>query len=176
MYENKIKSDLKGDLGLENALQSPRIEKVVLNMGVGEAKENQKDLEESLRDLRLIAGQQPSTTEARRSISDFNLRKGVPIGCKVTLRGRRMYEFLDKLFNIVFPRTKDFRGLDPQSFDGQGNYSIGLQEQTAFPEIDTNRISKLRGLQITIVTTAEDDRTAEILLRKMGCPLKQETE
>ncbi len=173
IYDNQIIPELQKDLGYNNCLAVPRLSKVVLNMGVGESVRDKQELEMAIRDLRLIAGQQPVETRARASISGFNLREGVPIGCKVTLRGERMYEFLDKLFNIVLPRTRDFQGLSLKGFDGHGSYSLGLSEQVVFPEIDPNEVRKIRGLQVSIVTTAKDDGEAELLLRKLGCPLEK---
>ncbi|OQX51479.1 50S ribosomal protein L5 [candidate division CPR3 bacterium 4484_211] len=172
LYQKKILPSLQKDLGYSNPFQVPRLKKVVLNMGVGRAVKDKKSLDQAMEDLKLISGQWPAVTKAKKAISGFSLRKGMPIGCRVTLRRERMYEFVDKLFNIVLPRTRDFNGLDMKGFDGSGNYSLGLEEQVAFPEVDPNKVSGLRGLQITIVTTAKNNQEAEKLLRALGCPLK----
>ncbi len=172
IFEEKIIPELQQELGYSNPWQVPRLQKVVLNIGVGQAVKEKKELEEACEDLRLIAGQEPVIRRARKSVAGFSLRQGMPIGCMVTLRGRRMYEFLDKLFNIVLPRTRDFQGLDLKGFDGHGNYSLGLEEQLVFPEIDPHQTRKIRGLQVTIVTSSLNDKEAELLLRKLGCPLK----
>jgi large subunit ribosomal protein L5 len=174
IYIKEVVPKLQKELGYNNPLAVPCLSKVVLNMGVGKAAQDKKELEEAMMDLRLIAGLQPVETRARASISGFNLRKGVPIGCMVTLRGERMYEFLDKLFNVVLPRTRDFRGLELKGFDGKGNYSLGLSEQVIFPAIDPSEVRKIKGLQVSIVTTASKDKEAELLLRELGCPLKKE--
>ena len=156
-----------------NPMRVPRIEKVVINMGVGEATQNAKLLEAATKDLTTISGQKPVTTKAKKSISNFKLRAGVPIGCRVTLRGDRSYYFLDKLFTIVVPRIRDFRGLSQKAFDGRGNYSIGLQEQLVFPEIVFDQVQKVQGMNITIVTTAQNDSEAYELLENLGMPFRK---
>ncbi|MBU1110995.1 50S ribosomal protein L5 [Patescibacteria group bacterium] len=176
LYQKKIVPELQKELGLSSFYQVPQLSKVVLNMGVGKAVKDKKELEEAAADLRVITGQQPAITRAKKSISSFMLQAGMPIGCMVTLRRQRMYEFLDKLYNIILPRTRDFHGLEVKGFDGQGNYSLGLTEQTVFPEIDPNNVAKIRGLQITVVTTAGNNQKAELLLRKLGCPLQKREE
>lgn len=172
-YDDKYQKELLKELKLGNVMEVPRIEKVVINVGMGEALENKEAMEDMSNQLALITGQRPVITKARKAISGFNIRKGEDIGLKVTLRGDRMWQFIDRLINIALPRTKDFRGLPSDSFDGSGNYSIGIREQTAFPEIDPNEVQKLRGLQITIVTTSENDEHTKALLDKFGFPLKK---
>lgn len=155
-----------------SVMEAPRLEKIVINMGVGEAIENPKALEAAVNDLTQIAGQRPVITKARKSIAAFKLREGMKIGCKVTLRGNRMYDFLEKLVNVVLPRVRDFRGVSPKSFDGRGNYTLGLREQVIFPEIDYDSVDKVRGMDITIVTTAKTDEEARELLRSIGMPFR----
>ena len=152
----------------------PRLEKVVVNMGVGEAIQNPKLLDAAVNDLSVITGQKPIITRAKKSIANFKLRAGMPIGCKVTLRGQRMYDFLEKLFNVALPRVRDFRGVSPRSFDGRGNYSLGVREQLIFPEIDYDQVEKIRGLDIVIVTSAKNDEEARELLRLLGIPFRPE--
>jgi len=154
-------------------MQVPKIEKVVVNIGLGEAVQNAKALDAASRDLAMITGQHPLVTRARKSIATFKLRKGMPIGLKVTLRGRRMYDFLDRLFNIALPRVRDFRGVSTDAFDGRGNYSLGIREQLIFPEIDYDKIDRVRGLEVTVVTTAETDEEARELLRLLGMPFRR---
>jgi large subunit ribosomal protein L5 len=156
-----------------NPMRVPKITKVVINMGVGQATQNAKLLESATRELTTIAGQKPVVTRAKKAISNFKLRAGVPIGCRVTLRGNKSYYFLDKLFNIVVPRIRDFRGLSPKAFDGRGNYSLGLQEQLVFPEINYDSVDKVQGMNITIVTTAQNDGEAKELLELMGMPFRR---
>jgi len=168
-YETEIAPALQKELGLANACEIPRVTKVVINMGVGE-KDNPKVLEGAVKNLTKIAGQRPVVTRARKSISDFKLVQGDPIGCMVTLRGDRAYEFLNRLFNAVLPGIRDFRGLPSGSFDGRGNYTMGLREQMTFPEIEYNEIVKAQGMDITIVTTARDDREGHALLKGLGIP------
>ncbi|HHV15995.1 MAG TPA: 50S ribosomal protein L5, partial [Gelria sp.] len=156
----------------KNVMQVPRVERVVINIGVGEAIQNPKALDGAVNDLTVISGQKPVITRAKKSIAGFKLREDMAIGCKVTLRGERMYNFLDKLINLSLPRVRDFRGVSPQSFDGRGNYSLGIKEQTIFPEIEYDKIDKIRGLGIVIVTTAETDEEARELLRHMGMPFR----
>ncbi|MFY9416108.1 MAG: 50S ribosomal protein L5 [bacterium] len=160
--------------GYKNIMEVPRLEKVVVNMGVGEAIQNPKLLDAAVNDLSVITGQKPIITRAKKSIANFKLRAGMPIGCKVTLRGQRMYDFLEKLFNVALPRVRDFRGVSPRSFDGRGNYSLGVREQLIFPEIDYDQVEKIRGLDIVIVTSAKNDEEARELLRLLGIPFRPE--
>ncbi|ABY92181.1 MAG: 50S ribosomal protein L5 [Caldanaerobacter subterraneus] len=169
-YEKEVVPALMERFGYKNIMQVPKVEKVVINIGVGEAKENPKALEAAVDDLTMIAGQKPVITRAKRSIANFKIRKGMPIGVKVTLRGERMYEFMDKLFNIALPRVRDFKGVSPNSFDGRGNYALGIKEQLIFPEIDYDKIDKIRGMDIIIVTTAKTDEEAKGLLELLGMP------
>jgi len=171
-FRNEIAPKLMKELGYENVMEVPQVEKVVINMGIKEAHEDPRVLEGCMNDLAKITGQRPMVTRAKRSISDFGITKGDPVGCKVTLRGVRAYAFLDKLFNVVLPNVRDFKGLSADSFDGRGNYSLGLDEQLVFPEIDYDEIVKIQGMHITIVTTAETDREANYLLKELGCPFK----
>ena len=169
-YKNEVVSQMVKEFGYENALQAPRLEKIVVNIGVGEAMQNAKALDAAVEDLRVITGQQPVITRARKSIAVFRLRQGRQIGTKVTLRGDRMWDFLDRLCNVALPRRRDFRGVSPNSFDGRGNYSLGLREQLVFPEINYARIDKIRGMEITIVTTAQTDEEGRQLLALLGVP------
>jgi large subunit ribosomal protein L5 len=169
-YENEIRPQLKDDLGLSSIMQVPKIEKITLNMGVGEAKTDAKQLDAAMDELTIIAGQRPQIRKARKSVAQFKIREGMPIGAKVTLRGARMYEFLDRLVSIALPRIRDFRGLNPRSFDGRGNYSLGVREQIIFPEIDYDAIQQVRGLDVTITTSAETDEQARALLQALGLP------
>jgi large subunit ribosomal protein L5 len=153
-------------------MQVPRLEKVVINMGIGEGKDNPKLLEAAVKELSLITGQKPVITKAKKSVASFKLREGMSIGCKVTLRGERMYDFVNKLINVALPRVRDFRGVSPKSFDGRGNYSLGLKEQIIFPEIEYDKIEKIQGMDITIVTTARNDEEAKELLSRMGMPFR----
>ncbi len=173
-YTAEISPALMKSLGLKNVMQVPRISKVVVNIGMGEAMDNPKSLDAAVEDLQKITGQRPVVTKARKSIANFKLREGRAIGVKVTLRGERMWNFLDRMMNIALPRTRDFRGISPNSFDGRGNYTLGLREQLVFPEIDYDKIDKLRGLEVTIVTTAQNDDTARQLLTMLGMPFKKE--
>jgi large subunit ribosomal protein L5 len=174
-YRKDIAPELKKDLNLSNINSVPKISKMVLNIGLGEALTNSKALENSVKDVSLITGQKPITTKAKNSIAQFKIREGMAIGVATTLRGRRMYEFLDRLINLSIPRMRDFRGLSTKSFDGNGNYTIGIKEHVIFPEIDYNSIDKIRSLQIIIVTTAKDNETGLMLLSKFGFPfVKQE--
>lgn len=172
-YRQEIIPQLMKRFNYKNIMQVPRLEKIVINMGVGEAIQNPKALEAAVNDLMQITGQRPIVTKARKSIAAFKLRSGMKIGCKVTLRGDRMYDFLDKLINVVLPRVRDFRGVSPRSFDGRGNYTLGLREQVIFPEIDYDKIDKVRGMDITIVTTAPNDEEARELLRYAGMPFRE---
>ncbi|MAK76577.1 MAG: 50S ribosomal protein L5 [Alphaproteobacteria bacterium] len=169
-YKNKIKAEMLEKFGYDNVMQVPRLEKVVLNMGVGEAVQDSKKVQAAVADLTLIAGQKPVVTRAKKSIAGFKLREGMPIGAKVTLRRDRMFEFVDRLINIALPRVRDFRGLNPRSFDGRGNYSMGLKEQIVFPEIDYDKVDTIRGLDIIVVTTASTDDEARELLRGFNFP------
>ncbi|MBS3898753.1 MAG: 50S ribosomal protein L5 [Dethiobacter sp.] len=171
-YLNEVRSALQERFQYKNLLQAPRLEKVVINMGVGEAKDNPKALDAALKDMTLIAGQRPVITKARKSVASFKIREGMSIGCKVTLRGERMYEFLDKLVSVALPRVRDFRGVSAKAFDGRGNYSLGLREQLIFPEINYDQVDKTRGMDIIIVTTAKSDEEARELLREMGMPFR----
>jgi len=173
VYREQVVPAMMKAFGYRNALQVPRLEKVVINMGVGEATQNPDALESAVSDLTMIAGQRPVITKAKRSISAFKVRAGMNIGCKVTLRGERMYDFLEKLFNVVLPRVRDFRGVSPHSFDGRGNYSLGLREQIIFPEIDYDKVSKIRGMNITITTTAKTDEEGRYLLKALGMPFRE---
>jgi len=173
-YESEIKSDLVKRFGYSTPMQAPRLKKITLNMGVGEAKQDSKMVEAAVEQLATIAGQQPSVRRARKSIANFKLREGMPVGVAVTLRGERSYEFLDRLMSIAIPRIRDFRGLNPRSFDGRGNYSIGIREQIIFPEIDYDSIDHVRGLDVTITTTAPSDEEAFALLVAFGMPFSKE--
>ena len=172
-YDERIVAAMTEKFGYKNRLEVPRLEKITLNMGVGEAQQNSKALDEAVEQLAIIAGQRPLITKAKKSIAGFKLREGMPIGCKVTLRGARMWEFLDRLMAVALPRIRDFRGLDPGSFDGRGNYSLGVREQIIFPEIDYDRIDTVRGLDVTITTTANTDEEARELLRALGMPFRE---
>ena len=172
-YNDEVVKALMDRFGYGNPMQVPKLEKVVLNMGLGEAVQNPKAIDGALTDLSKIAGQRPSVRRARRSVSNFKLREGMPIGAAVTLRGDRMYEFLDRFFAFSIPRIRDFRGLSPDSFDGRGNYSVGIREQIVFPEIEYDQIDEVRGLDVTIVTTARTDEEALALLRRLGMPFSQ---
>ena len=171
-YNDELKAKLKEELGIKNVMEIPRITKITLNMGVGAAATDKKLLDGAVADMQLIAGQKPVVTLARKSIAGFKIRDGWPIGCKVTLRGDRMYEFLDRLISIAIPRIRDFRGFSSKSFDGRGNYSMGLKEQIVFPEIDFDKIDRIRGLDITITTTARSDDEGRALMRAFGFPFK----
>tara|TARA_B100000886_G_scaffold91618_1_gene60582 strand:- start:277 stop:816 length:540 start_codon:yes stop_codon:yes gene_type:complete len=171
-YKTNVVSELKVKLGLESIMAVPKVTKVTLNMGVGDALNDKKLLERAVEDMTLIAGQKPLVTKARKSVANFKIRDGMPIGCKVTLRGDRMYEFLDRLIGIAIPRERDFRGLETKSFDGRGNYSMGIKEQIIFPEIDYDKVDKIRGMDICISTSATDDESGEALLRAMKFPFK----
>jgi large subunit ribosomal protein L5 len=169
-YEQELRPRLKDELGLSSVMDVPHIEKITLNMGVGEAKTDAKQLDSALEELSTIAGQRAQVRRARKSVAQFKIREGMPIGAKVTLRGARMYEFLDRLIAIALPRIRDFRGLDPRSFDGRGNYSLGIREQIIFPEINYDDIQQVRGLDVAITTSAKNDEQAFALLRGLGMP------
>ena len=170
LYKETIRPDLIEALGYGNPLQVPRLEKIVINMGVGEAVQDSKKVTAAAAEMALIAGQKPLINKAKRSVAGYKLREGMPIGCKVTLRRERMYEFLDRLVTIALPRVRDFRGLNPKSFDGRGNYAMGLKEQIVFPEIDYDRVDSIRGMDIIVVTTAKTDDEARELLRRFNFP------
>ncbi len=172
-YATEIKPALQKELGLENTMAVPRLEKIVVNMGLGEATQNVKMMDPLVQDLALITGQKPVTTKAKKSIAAFKVREGMPIGTMVTLRGEKMYEFLDRLISVALPRVRDFRGVSTKSFDGRGNYTLGLRDQLIFAEIDYARVDKLKGMNVTIVTTAKDDNSARSLLKAFGMPFRQ---
>ena len=172
-YDSEIKESLKKDLGISNPMAVPKLEKIVINMGLGEATQNVKIMDPLVADLASIAGQKPVTTKAKKSIAQFKVREGMPIGAVVTLRGDTMYEFLDRLISIALPRVRDFRGVSSKSFDGRGNYTLGLRDQLIFAEIDYAKVDKLKGMNVTIVTTARDDNSARTLLKAFGMPFRQ---
>jgi large subunit ribosomal protein L5 len=172
-YEEQIRPKLQEEFGYRSPMEHPRLEKITLSMGVGDAKTNSKALDEAVEQLAIIAGQRPAITRARKSIPQFKLREGMAIGCKVTLRGNRMWEFLDRLQSVALPRIRDFRGINPDGFDGRGNYNLGLREQTIFPEIDYDRVDQVRGLNVTITTTAGTDEEGRALLRHLGMPFRE---
>jgi len=172
-YENEVVQALMEKFGYKNVMEVPKLEKIVLNMGVGEAKDNSKVLDAALSDMQIIAGQKPIITRAKKSIANFKLRENTPIGCKVTLRKAQMFEFADKLMNVALPRVRDFRGASSKAFDGRGNYAIGIKEQLIFPEIEYDKIDKIRGMDIIFVTTAKTDEEARELLRFLGMPFAQ---
>jgi large subunit ribosomal protein L5 len=169
-YENEIKGELVKKFGYSSVMQAPKLEKIVINIGVGDAVSNAKALDESVSELTTITGQKPVITKAKKSIANFKLREGTPIGCKVTLRGGKMYAFLDKLISISLPRVRDFRGINKNAFDGRGNYTLGVKEQLIFPEIDYDKVTKIRGMDVVIVTTANKDEEAYELLKLLGMP------
>ena len=173
-YEDEVRPKLQEQFGYSSPMQHPRIEKITLNMGVGEAKQNSKTLDEAVEQLAIISGQRPAITRARKSIAQFKLREDMPIGAKVTLRGARMWEFLDRLSTVALPRIRDFRGINPDGFDGRGNYNLGLREQTIFPEIDYDKVDKVRGLNVTITTSATTDEEARAMLTALGMPFREE--
>ncbi|MCP2519773.1 50S ribosomal protein L5 [Candidatus Aminicenantes bacterium AC-708-M15] len=173
LYEKEVIPKLQEEFGYKNKMAVPRLEKIVINMGVGEATQNIKALDSAMKELSLITGQWPSIRRAKKSISAFRVRKGQAIGCTVTLRGERMYEFFDRLVNIVLPRVRDFRGVSPRSFDGRGNYTLGLKDQLVFPEIDYSKVEKPRGMNITIVTTAKTNEEGYALLKYLGMPFRE---
>ena len=170
MYQSEIVDAMIKKFGYKNIMEVPKLDKIVINMGVGEAKENAKILEAAMKDLEIIAGQKPITTKAKNSIANFKIREGMPIGCKVTLRGEKMYEFLDRLVNLALPRVRDFRGVNPNAFDGRGNYALGIKEQLIFPEIEYDKVDKVRGMDIIFVTTANTDEEARELLTQFNMP------
>mgnify|MGYP001000268631 FL=1 len=169
-YENEIKDAMIKKFGYKNTMEVPKLDKIVVNMGVGEAKENAKLLEAAVKDMEAITGQKAVTTKAKNAIANFKIRENMPIGCKVTLRGERMYEFLDRLVNLALPRVRDFRGVNPNAFDGRGNYALGIKEQIIFPEIEYDKVDKVRGMDIIFVTTANTDEEARELLAQFNMP------
>ena len=172
-YESDIKVAMIKKFGYKNVMQVPKLEKIVINMGVGEARDNAKVLESAVKDLTEISGQKPVITKAKKSVANFRLREGMNIGCKVTLRGERMYEFADRLINLALPRVRDFRGVSADSFDGRGNYALGIKEQVIFPEIEYDKVDKVRGMDVIFVTTAKSDEEARELLRLFGMPFRK---
>lgn len=172
-FMNEVVPAMQAKFKYKSPMQIPKLEKVVINMGVGEVKENPKALDAAVNDLAIITGQKPVITKAKKSVAAFKIRQGMNIGCRVTLRGERMYEFVDKLFNVALPRVRDFRGVSNNSFDGRGNYSLGVKEQLIFPEIEYDKVDKIRGMDITFVTTAKSDEEAKELLRLLGMPFSQ---
>jgi len=173
MYYNEIVPAMISKFGYKNVMQVPKIDKIVLNMGVGEAKDNAKVLESAVKDMEIIAGQKVITTKAKNSVANFKIREGMAIGCKTTLRGEKMYEFADRLINLALPRVRDFRGVNPDAFDGRGNYALGIKEQLIFPEIEYDKVDKVRGMDVIFVTTAHTDEEARELLRLFGMPFKK---
>ena len=174
LYMDEIREQMMKKFGYKNIMQVPKLDKIVVNMGIGEARENEKILEAAARDMATITGQKPVITKAKKSIANFKIREGMPIGCKVTLRGDRMYEFLDRLVNLALPRVRDFRGVNPNSFDGRGNYAMGIKEQLIFPEIEYDKIDKVRGMDIIFTTTANTDEEARELLRLFNMPFARD--
>lgn len=172
-YQNEIVPAMTKKFQYKNVMSVPKLEKIVINMGVGEAKENAKVLEGAIKDLQTISGQKPVITKAKKSVANFKIRAGMNIGCKVTLRGERMYEFADRLINLALPRVRDFRGINPNAFDGRGNYALGLKEQLIFPEIEYDKVDKVRGMDVIIVTTAKTDEEARELLALFGMPFRK---
>ena len=172
-YVNEVTPSLMEKFNYSSIMQTPKVEKIVINMGVGDAVSNAKNLDKAVEELTLISGQKPVITKARKSIAGFRLREGMPIGCKVTLRGERMYEFLDKLVTVSLPRVRDFHGVSAKSFDGRGNYTLGVKEQLIFPEVDYDRVDKVRGMDIVIVTTANTDEESRELLSQLGMPFQK---
>jgi len=173
-YQNEMVDALIKKFGYKNKMQAPKLDKIVVNMGVGEAKENAKILEAAVKDMEIITGQKAIITKAKHSIANFKIREGMPIGCKVTLRGEKMYEFLDRLINLALPRVRDFRGINPNAFDGRGNYALGIKEQLIFPEIEYDKIDKIRGMDVIVVTTAKTDEEGRELLTQFGMPFAKQ--
>ena len=173
MYSSEIMDAMTKKFGYKNVMQIPKLEKIVINMGVGEARENAKVLDAAVKDLEIISGQKAVVTRAKKSVANFKLREGMPIGCKVTLRGEKMYEFTDRLVNLALPRVRDFRGVNPNAFDGRGNYALGIKEQLIFPEIEYDKVDKVRGMDIIFVTTAQTDEEAREVLTMFGMPFQK---
>ena len=169
-YVNEVVPAMVAKFSYKNIMEVPKIEKIVINMGLGEAKDNSKAIDNAVNDMTIISGQKPIVTKARKSIANFKLREGMPIGCKVTLRGEKMYEFVDRLVNLALPRVRDFRGVNPNSFDGRGNYALGIKEQLIFPEIEYDKVDKVRGMDVIFVTTAKTDEEARELLKQFNMP------
>ncbi len=172
-YQNEIADAMQKKFGYKNVMQIPKLDKIVINMGVGEAKDNAKALEGALKDMEIISGQKPVITKAKKSIANFKIREGMNLGCKVTLRGDKMYDFLDRLVNLALPRVRDFRGVNPDAFDGRGDYALGIKEQLIFPEIEYDKVDKVRGMDVIFVTTAKTDEEARELLTLFGMPFKK---
>ena len=172
-YKDTHRAQIRKELGLKNIMQTPQLDKIVINVGLGEALQNAKLIESSVDQLKTITGQAPVVTKSKKAISNFKLRAGVPVGVRVTLRGKRMYEFFERFVGFALPRVRDFKGLSPKSFDGRGNYTVGLQEQLMFPEIDYDKIEKIKGMNITICTTAKNDEEGKVLLKTLGFPLRK---
>ena len=172
-YKNEVIAGMTKKFGYKNVMEVPKIDKIVINMGVGEAKDNAKVLDTAIKDMEIIAGQKPVVTKAKKSVANFKIREGMAIGCKVTLRGEKMYEFADRLINLSLPRVRDFRGVNPNAFDGRGNYSLGIKEQLIFPEIEYDKVDKVRGMDIIFVTTAKTDEEARELLTQFGMPFRK---
>ena len=172
-YQNSVRAELANKFAYKSSMQIPKVEKIVINMGIGDAVANVKVLDDAVEELTLITGQKPVVTKARKSIANFKLREGLPIGCKVTLRGERMYQFLDKLVSVALPRVRDFHGINGDAFDGRGNYTLGVKEQLIFPEINFDKVKKVRGMDIVIVTTAKTDEEGRTLLQLMGMPFRK---
>ena len=172
-YQTSVRAELANKFAYKSSMQIPRVEKIVINMGCGDAVANAKVLDDAVEELTIIAGQKPIITKAKKSIANFKLREGMPIGCKVTLRGERMYQFLDKLVSVALPRVRDFHGVNPNAFDGRGNYTLGVKEQLIFPEINFDKVKKVRGMDIVIVTTANTDEEGRTLLSLMGMPFRK---
>ena len=173
-YTNEIAPAMQKKFGYKNVMQIPKLDKIVINMGVGDAKDNAKALESAVKDMEAITGQKAVITKAKKSIANFKIREGLAIGCKVTLRGDKMYEFADRLINLSLPRVRDFRGVNPNAFDGRGNYALGIKEQIIFPEIEYDKVDRVRGMDITFVTTAQTDEEARALLDELGFPFKKD--
>ncbi len=173
LYKNEIVAGMTKKFGYKNVMEVPKLDKIVINMGVGEAKDNAKVLESAIKDMETISGQKAVVTKAKKSVANFKIREGMAIGCKVTLRGDKMYEFADRLINLSLPRVRDFRGVNPNAFDGRGNYSLGIKEQVIFPEIEYDKIDKVRGMDIIFVTTAKTDEEARELLTQFGMPFRK---
>ena len=173
LYKDEIVDAMIKKFGYKNIMEVPKLDKIVINMGVGEAKENAKALETAIKDMEIITGQKAVVTRAKKSVANFKIREGMPIGCKVTLRGDRMYEFADRLINLALPRVRDFRGVNPNAFDGRGNYALGIKEQLIFPEIEYDKVDHTRGMDITFVTTSENNEGAKALLDALGFPFKK---
>ena len=171
-YQNEVKPKLQEEMGYKNVMETPKLEKIVINMGIGDAKDNPKLLDKAMENLAQITGQQPVVTRAKKSVANFKIKEGMPIGCKVTLRGEKMYHFLDKLINVALPRVRDFKGVSPKSFDGRGNYTLGLREQLVFPELEYDDVEKIQGMDLVIATSAETDEEAKELLKYLGMPFK----